>query len=205
MTALFIFDMDQVLYEYDWAKRMAGLTELTGHDLSELRRRWWHETGEIAAEAGVYEDADAYLEAFREAIGFDIREEDWVGLRAGAMTPFLESIEAVRAASAYGQVTLLTNNGPLAHKHLATIAPLLPDVFGDHLFASSHYRARKPDPVVFERVLEAYGAAAEEAFFADDLAVNVQAAASVGITTHLFVEPTGMRRAINDFALRRAA
>ncbi|WP_157155556.1 MULTISPECIES: HAD family phosphatase [unclassified Diaminobutyricimonas] len=204
MTALFIFDMDQVLYEYDWAKRMAGLTALTGHDLSELRRRWWHETGEIAAEAGAY-DADSYLEAFRRAIEFDIREEDWVGLRAGAMTPFLESIEAVREASSYGQVTLLTNNGPLAHKHLATIAPLLPDVFGDHLFASSHYGARKPDPVVFERVLEAYDTPAEQAFFADDLAVNVEAAESVGITTHLFVEPAGMHRAINEFALRKAA
>jgi glucose-1-phosphatase len=204
MTALFIFDMDQVLYEYDWAKRMAGLTALTGHDLSELRRRWWHDTGEIAAEAGGY-DADSYLEAFQKAMEFDIREEDWVALRAGAMTPFLESIEAVREASSYGQVTLLTNNGPLAHKHLATIAPLLPDVFGDHLFASSHYGARKPDPVVFERVLEAYDTPAEQAFFADDLAVNVEAAESVGITSHLFVEPSGMHQAINEFALRRAA
>ena len=33
MPLLFLFDMDDVLYDYDWRLRMAGLTELTGLDL----------------------------------------------------------------------------------------------------------------------------------------------------------------------------
>ena len=49
---LFIFDMDEVLYGYDWQRRMAGMTELTGLSLEQLRERWWHEEGEMAAEAG---------------------------------------------------------------------------------------------------------------------------------------------------------
>ena len=59
MPLLFVFDMDDVLYDYDWRMRMAGLTALTGHDLGELRRRWWNASGEWAAEAGEYRDADA--------------------------------------------------------------------------------------------------------------------------------------------------
>ena len=121
------------------------------------------------------------------------------------MTPFAGSLDAVRRASQLGQVTLLTNNGPLVSKHLRALAPALIDLFGDHLFTSSDYGARKPDPVVFERVLEAYGTAAEDAFFADDLQVNVEGAASIGITAHLFTSPPLLLQAIEAFAASRGA
>jgi putative hydrolase of the HAD superfamily len=64
---LFIFDMDDVLYDYDWRLRMAGMTELTGLSLGEMRRLWWHDEGEWAAEAGVYTTADE-IERFGAAL-----------------------------------------------------------------------------------------------------------------------------------------
>ena len=203
MSLLFIFDMDDVLYDYDWGVRMAGLTELTGHDLDELRRRWWNDSGEWAAEAGHYATAEDYLSAVREALDFDIDEDEWVRIRGGAMTPFEGSLAAVKRAAELGQVTLLTNNGPLVSKHLATLAPELVDLFGDHLFTSSDYGARKPNPEVFERVLDSYGVPASDAFFADDLRINVEGAESVGITAHLFREPEGLLSAIEEFAASR--
>ena len=205
MSLLFIFDMDDVLYDYDWRVRMAGMTQLTGLDLGELRRRWWHDDGEWAAEAGVFRTADEYLAAFRSAVGQDIAEDDWVRVRGAAMSPWPESLAAVRRASELGQVTLLTNNGALAHKHFRTLAPELIELFGEHLFTSSHYGARKPNPVVFERVLAAYDVSAEDAFFADDMRVNVEGARSVGITSYHFGTPAGMLAAIEEFARARAA
>ena len=205
MTLLFIFDMDDVLYDYDWRVRMEGMTALTGLPLDELRRRWWHDRGEWAAEGGQFASADDYLFALETALGMPIDESEWVRVRGSAMTVWPESLEAVRRASELGQVTLLTNNGPLAHKHLATLAPELVELFGDHLYTSSHYGARKPDPAVFERVLEAYGVPARDAFFADDLQVNVDGAASVGITAHRFTTPAGMLAAIERFAASRTS
>ncbi|MCU1412529.1 MAG: hydrolase [Rhodoglobus sp.] len=204
MTLLFIFDMDDVLYDYDWRVRMAGMTELTGLSLEDLRRRWWHDEGEWKAEAGGYETPEAYLSAFEKAMGMPVDEDDWVRIRGAAMTAWPESLAAVRRASELGQVTLLTNNGALAHKHLATLAPELVELFGDHLFTSSHYGARKPNPVVFERVLEAYGVPASDAFFADDMRVNVEGAESVGITAYRFGSPEGLLAAIEAFAAARA-
>ena len=61
MGLLFVFDMDDVLYDYDWRHRMTGLTALTGLDLAELRRRWWNDAGEWAAEAGHWPDGASYL------------------------------------------------------------------------------------------------------------------------------------------------
>ena len=205
MTLLFIFDMDQVLYDYDWRVRMAGMTEITGLSIDEMRERWWHDDGEWAAEAGGFESAESYLAALQAALGMPVDENDWVRIRGAAMTVWPDSLAAVRRASELGQVTLLTNNGPLAHKHLATLAPELVELFGDHLFTSSHYGARKPDPLVFERVLEAYGTRAEDAFFADDLAINVEGARSVGITAYQFGTAEGMLAAIEAFAASRTA
>ena len=117
MTLLFIFDMDDVLYGYDWRKRMAGMTNLTGHDLEELRERWWHDDGEWAAEAGVFDTPDAYLAAFEAAMGMPIAEADWVRVRAAAMTPWPDSLAAVRRAAELGPLAntqAKVEVGPLA-------------------------------------------------------------------------------------------
>ena len=203
MTLLFLFDMDDVLYDYDWRLRMAGLTELTGLDLSELRRRWWHDEGEWAAEAGRYADAASYHAAFVAAIGTPVTVEDWVANRRSAMTAWPDSIAAVERAAQLGRVSLLTNNGPLVHAHLATIAPEIAAVFGEHLRTTSYYGARKPDPAVFDRVLAHYEADPAEVFFADDLPENVAAAASRGITAHLFTTPEKLLAAVEEFAASR--
>lgn len=199
MTLLFIFDMDDVLYAYDWQARMRGMAQLTGLEPDELRDRWWNYC-ERAAEAGAYATAGEYLQAQESALGVVLDEAEWMRVRRSAMTPWPDSIAAVRRASQLGKVTLLTNNGPLVGKHLAAIAPEIAPLFGEHLLTSSHYGARKPDPKVFERVLAAYGAAGKNAFFVDDRSENVAAAASVGITAHLFVTPSAMMEAIESFA-----
>lgn len=200
MSLLFIFDMDDVLYDYDWRLRMQAMTEITGLSLEELRRRWWHNEGEWAAEAGKFGSAAQYLSAFEEAIGMPVDETQFVRARAEAMTAWPESLGAVRRASELGQITLLTNNGPLVSKHLVTIAPELDDLFGEHLFTSSDYGARKPDPAVFERVLAAYSTTPQHAFFADDMLINVEGAASIGITAYHFGTPDGLLAAIEEFA-----
>jgi len=203
MTAkLFIFDMDDVLYDYDWRVRMAGMTELTGLSLAEMRQLWWHDEGEWAAEAGVFTTAEEYMAAFQGAIGMTVDESEWVRVRGAAMTPRPEAIAAVARASELGDVTLLTNNGAMTAKHLRELAPDLIPVFGDHMFTSSDYGARKPDPVVFERVLARYQRDASDAFFVDDMAVNVAGAASVGITAHLYRSPAALLAAIEEFGAR---
>ncbi|MES1212673.1 MAG: HAD-IA family hydrolase [Leifsonia sp.] len=204
-TPLFVFDMDDVLYDYDWRVRMTGLTELTGHDVAELRRRWWHDDGEWAAEAGRFADAAAYHAAFTAALGQHIPVDDWIAIRRSAMTPWPESFAAVERAAQLGSVALLTNNGALVEAHLAELAPELVPLFGAELHTSSFYGARKPDPQVFASLLAHYGVPAEQVFFVDDLAVNVEGARSVGITAHRFTDAVSLTAAIESFAERVTA
>jgi HAD superfamily hydrolase (TIGR01509 family) len=203
MSLLFIFDMDDVLYDYDWRARMAGMTRMTGHSLDELRRRWWTAEGELAAEAGGFATGADYLAALEAALGTRVDEAEWVRVRGAAMTVRPEALDAVRRAAELGTVTLLTNNGSLTAQHLPALAPELVEIFGEHLLTSSDYGARKPDPVVFTRVLDAYAVPPERAFFADDMPENVAGAASVGITAHLYSTAGAMRAAIEEFAAAR--
>lgn len=207
MPLLFIFDMDDVLVDYDWRTRMAGLEAVTGVPFADLRRRWWTADGEFAAEAGAFDGADHYLAAFRSAIGVDVDEHEWVRVRGAAMRPRPGMLAAAARASELGTITLLTNNGPLAGRHLATLAPEVAALFGEHAFTSSDYGARKPDPVVFERVLDRYGAVAGDTFFADDLPDNIAGARSLGITSHhvLGDDPDLLLAAIESFAASRAS
>lgn len=204
MTLLFIFDMDDVLYEYDWRARMAALSELTDRSFLELRRLWWHDDGEFGAEAGLYPTGEEYLAAFEEAIGRSVDVERWLEIRSTAMTAWPDSLAAARRASELGQATLLTNNGSLLGDNLPVVAPELVDIFGTHLRTSSFYGARKPDPVVFERTLKAYGVDAHNAFFADDMAENIAGAESLGITGHHFRSGAELHQAIEEFAAARA-
>ncbi len=203
MSLLFVFDMDEVLYDYDWRVRMAGLTALTGLDLAELRRRWWHAEGEMAAEAGAFPSGADYHAAFVAALDSPVTVEQWIANRRSAMRPRPDSIAAVARARELGRVSLLTNNGPLLQEHLPTIAPEIAPLFGAHLRTSSFYGARKPDPLVFERVLERYATPPDDVFFADDLPENVAAAASVGIAAHLYTSGALLREAIESFAAAR--
>ncbi|PZE65749.1 hydrolase [Curtobacterium sp. MCBD17_021] len=191
--------MDDVLVRYDWMTRMAGLTELTGHDFAELRRRWWDTGNEQRAEAGHYADGDEYLAAFQEAMGCEVPESEWARVRGAAMTELPDRVEAVRIAKQHGRVALLTNNGPLAGRWLHQWVPSLPPLFEEHLDTSSAFGARKPDPDVFRRVLEHHGVPAERTFFADDMPENVAGARSVGITAVLVERDTDLRHAVRTF------
>lgn len=204
MTQLFIFDMDHVLYDYDWDVRIAGLAQLTGLAPSDIKERWWDAGFERQAEAGYWPTGDEYIDAFSGAIGVPVTRQDWVRIRGAAMSPRPDAIAAVARAAEIGTVTLLTNNGSLVGESLDVLAPALVDVFGEHLLTSSAYGARKPDPQVFLNVLERYETPAADAFFADDLTENVAGAARVGITAHLYTTPSGLLDAIENFASVRA-
>lgn len=204
VSLLFVFDLDDTLFDYDWRERMAALTRLTGHDLGELRRRWWNTEGEWRAEAGGYPDGATYLAAANAALDRSIGVDDWLAARRAAMTPRPGAVAAARRAAELGRITLLTNNGPLIHEHLPELVPELVELFGPgHLRASSSYGARKPDPEVYRAMLRSYDADPRTTFFADDLPENVESAAELGITAHLYRDPASLGAAIEEFAAVR--
>lgn len=202
---LFLFDMDNVLYDYHWRVRMHGLTDVTGWDFHELRRRWWHDDGEWKAERGDPPTGAEYLMRVNAALESNLSVDQWLHHRREAMVPRPDIIDVAARASQLGDVAVLTNNGALIGEHLSAIAPELVPIFGENMFATAHFRARKPEPEVFRNALDGLGHRAEDTFFVDDMPENVRGAESLGITAEWFSPnyPAGqLLESIESFANR---
>ncbi len=63
----------------------------------------------------------------------------------------------------------------------------------DGAIVSAHERVIKPDPAIFEILLERYGLSAPDCIFVDDSGRNIEAARGVGMKTVHFVEPIDLR------------
>jgi putative hydrolase of the HAD superfamily len=127
-----------------------------------------------------------YLRRVNESFGSSVTREDWVSMRKEAMVLRPEVLSAIESPTQHGQVTLLRDNGILIGEHLAEITPHLALVFGNCLFATAYYGARKPDALVNQRVLDRRGALALDTFFVADTPENLLGANEVGITTQWF-------------------
>lgn len=73
----------------------------------------------------------------------------------------------------------------------------------DGVYASCHLGVRKPDPGFFQRLLQTIDLPAGACLFVDDRAVNCDAAAALGMRTHVFVDAAGLRARLRDEGVLR--
>ena len=199
---LYLFDFDKTLYAYDFRKRLPALARLGGVSQYHLASTWWAAGCERRAEAGAWPTADEYLAEFARVTGADLTLEQWADARKLAMTRIDGSVAALERAATLGTVSLLSNNPSAFAAALPMLAPDVAGVLGENRLVSAELGVRKPDPQIFRLALERFGASAENTFFADDSAANVEGAASVGIHAHLFTTPELLDAAMTEFAGR---
>jgi HAD superfamily hydrolase (TIGR01509 family) len=201
---LYLFDFDKTLYGYDFHHRLPSLSRMSGVSQYDLASSWWGGGFEARAEAGEWPDADSYLAKFAEVTGAQLSLRQWQDARLSAMTRFDGSIEALRRCVSLGTVALFSNNPWIFAESLPRIAPEVSALLDGNVVLSCMLRARKPTPESYERVLEHFGASAENTFFADDNPLNIAGALNVGIVAHHFTTTEFLDEAITAFAERTA-
>lgn len=172
---LAIFDMGGVMVDgHDVAPAIAselGLDAVTF-------RRLLREAGSDDLDTGRVSAAE-FWERFKAVTGLGLAGEPWGDHFHPRRRPRMyDLVERLKAAGV--RVVAGTNtSGPHYRVHLdgGDYA-----VF-DHVYASHLLGVAKPDPGFWLRILGAEGVEAERAFFIDDLAENVGAAARLGLTT----------------------
>lgn len=187
-----IFDMDLVLYDYDHQIRLKLLEELTGRPASEINQSVWGGPHENAAEAGEPATAKAYLEQFSRLLEYPIDFETWADVRRQMMRARPDVLSLVRSLKTTADIALLTNNGMLLKDALPVCAPETIEIFGEKAHVSAEFSARKPDPLVYERICSRYGYSPEESAFVDDREENVEGAQSAGLTGHHYETAGGL-------------
>ncbi len=71
----------------------------------------------------------------------------------------------------------------------------------DVFFTSSFLGKSKPDPAIFHTALEITQTAPTDALFVDDRAINVEAAADLGLNVIQFEAPEQLRAAVESLGL----
>lgn len=141
------------------------------------------ERGEIAME-----EFDGLFAEETRAAGHEIRGRDFARFLEVDLKP--EMIAALSAVKRAGLKTgCITNNFPSIESdgspRMAERSARLQEIFRDfdHVIESSKVGVRKPEPRIYEMMLEALALPASQCVFLDDLGVNLKPAQAMGMTT----------------------
>jgi putative hydrolase of the HAD superfamily len=132
-------------------------------------------------------DIDTFDTLFAEesrALGAEVRGRDVLPLLQGDLRP--EMVEALKRIKAQFKTGCITNNlpanaiGSMTGRSLY-IAEVM--VLFDHVIESAKIGLRKPDPRIYQMMIEALGVDPRACVYLDDLGVNLKPAREMGMTT----------------------
>ncbi|KAI6179182.1 Bifunctional epoxide hydrolase 2 [Aphelenchoides besseyi] len=178
-----IFDMGGVVVRFKNYGRFVELLNEARKDPKIGEKFVGFELGTVSAE----EIRDTFHRIF--PLPLDVNVDDFENSKLddymGEHDPHIE--KAIEKLKANGiKLGLLTNNGYWSPKRERTTILDHADEIFDVVVESAREGVRKPDPKIYEIMLERIGKKAEECVFVDDLKQNVDAAASLGfIAIHL--------------------
>ncbi len=200
MITTVLFDMNDVLYRYDRRARAARLATLSGRSEAEVEAAIWGSGYEDSGDGGQM-DADAYLSGFGERLGRKLTAEDWAEALRAAVTPMPRTLTLAAAVANRARVGVLTNNNLMIKRAVDAVFPELRPIFGDNVFVSAEFHARKPEPEAYLGCLARLGAAPEATLFVDDSARNVAGAERAELKGHLFRDCDGLAAALEEAGL----
>lgn len=181
---LFIFDMGGVVtntFKMDSIYNKLNINKTDFMDICKLNNNnIWHklETGLISAN----EFWNEYNSRIKSIPNATAAQTDLFRLFFHP-TENLKTIELIKSLKAKNRVVCGTNT---IQSHWENHMERGDYSYFHQTYASNKIGCAKPDPHFFELILEAEEAKAEDAFFTDDKAENVAAAASLGIHAELF-------------------
>lgn len=181
----FVFDLGNVVIRIAYERVVAAICVHSECSRDELV--------ELLEDAGGYRDLERGAVTFpefhqflRDGAGFSGDLETlraiWVDFFDGPVDGIEEVMERVRRSY---RVAFLSNSNEIH-------AQVIPRKFGflfrheDRFVFSHRLGLAKPDPAIFQRMLQILGATPTQMIFVDDLAENVAAARNLGIRAFLF-------------------
>jgi putative hydrolase of the HAD superfamily len=138
-----------------------------------------------------FERAEVDIETFDQlfaaeslALGAEVRGKDVLPLLSGDLRP--EMIEALRRVKSRFKTGCITNNLPAnAIRSRSGRSLYVAEVMAlfDHIIESAKIGLRKPDPRIYQMMVDALGVDPKRCVYLDDLGVNLKPAREMGMIT----------------------
>ncbi len=189
MLTTVVFDLGNVLVGWDPRRPFADLPAAAVDEF--LLRSPFAELNH-AMDAGMpFADAHTQMRS-RAPEHADSFERYWDGFASTLTGPVPGMAELVAEVGEAGLRRLgLTNWAADTYHHAAVAAPVIETL--DDVLVSGRVGLAKPDPAIFELLIERFDLAPAQTLFVDDVAANVDGARSVGLRAHLFQGAEGLR------------
>lgn len=186
-----VFDFGGVLYTYNYIQSLHHFSSTLGISYQRAEAAWSSRIDEF--ERGEISEAE-YWKAFREAGGVAKDDIFLHDMFVSMFAPIPESLEIKRRLKPQYRLGMLSNNCEWERDMNARLH--LRDGF-DFLLMSYEAGARKPEPKIFDLLIDRAGVRPEEIVFIDDTAAYGQAVAAAGIRFIHFRSPSQLREELH--------
>ncbi|RPJ59013.1 MAG: HAD family phosphatase [Acidobacteria bacterium] len=184
----FLLDVGQVLVALDYPAALRSVMRYTQLPGEEISKRMSGNQAVLLYESGKL-PTQKFYEITCRLLEMQVSLEDFKrgwGDMFALQTPEGQCISATlfRELKRSYRVVALSNTNEMHWEYLESVFPLIHE-FDDYIL-SFRVGTMKPDPVIYRAALNCAGCAPAEAFFIDDLPVNIQAAEELGIKGILY-------------------
>ena len=193
-----LFDLGGVLVELAGVSRMLEWSpSLTTTD--ELWRRWLHSDAVRRFETGGIE-RDEFAAAIVAEFGCPVEPADFLAEFTWWPRSVLPgAFELLAAMRQRYRIASVSNTNAIHWERFSSVWAL--DAAFHHNFPSHRVGKLKPDDDYFQHVLDELGAQAQRVLFVDDNAINVEAAARMGMMARRVAGPAEVRAVLAELAL----
>ncbi|CCJ77374.1 glucose-1-phosphatase [Cronobacter muytjensii] len=185
---LYIFDLGNVIVDIDFNRVLGVWSDFSRVPLANLRQSfsmgepfYQHERGELSDE----DFAKALCEEMALPLSFEQFSTGWQAVFVGLRPEVITIMQQLREQG--HRVVVLSNTNRL---HTTYWPEQYPEVraAADTIYLSQEMGMRKPEPEIFQKVLEQEGFSARDAVFFDDNEANIDGARKAGITSILVTD-----------------
>lgn len=178
---LYIFDMGNVIIDIDFKRVLSVWSNLSGKPLSELSSDFIHGETFKQHECGKISDvefAEAINDQLDMSLSFDEFAEGWQAIFISVRPDVIDIMNRLREQG--HSVVVLSNTNRLHQDYWPQHYPEIA-ASADFLYLSQDLGLRKPDPDIYQYVLETEEFEPQDAVFFDDVRENVDTAVALGI------------------------
>ena len=191
-----IFDLGNVLVNYDGVDTFTAVSQLAGISLDEIYEHYQQHdyafgTGQLSGRG--------YYQTLHEAFGLSASYDRFAAAFCRNQQRNEAALAFARELQAQTEVVvgIISNTNEVHASWLRTHLPELGQF--DSVILSNEVGLLKPDQAIYKLALSQLNVAPEQALFVDDLAENVAGGTAVGLTGHLHKEWPHTRRFIKNW------
>lgn len=190
-----VFDLGRVMVDFDHRIAARGISRFSHKSGDEIYALFFDSEVTGLFEEGKISPEDFFLR-IKKALGLDLSYEEFVAIWNEIFFVTEENRMAYELAARlrrHYRVAMLSNINILHHKHLKAKFALFEPF--DPVITSYELRVRKPDPAIYQKMLQMLRLKAEEVFYTDDRPELIESARQLGINSCVF---SGSRQLKDD-------